>query len=141
MFSELGSTRTTAASLKEIAVCKAASGAAGMYLLVALRVLPSTWGALVQQVWSADICAPSHWSLICRQQSCSASVIVSPGRAQAASGMDSNRSAMPKQTDLRTHATDNSLNHPAAGAVSQVTGLAGSRDFEFLTQPDLSTPS
>ena len=57
------------------ALCATGSGAAGVYLLVALSVLPAICGVLVQQVWASDICELSHWSPICRQQSCSDSVI------------------------------------------------------------------
>jgi hypothetical protein len=96
----------TAVGAVEIAVCGMVSGAAGTYLLVALRVLPSIWGAFVQQVWSSDICEPPHWPLIFRQQSSSASVIASPGRAQAARGRDSNKSAKLKQTNLQMRVTD-----------------------------------
>ena len=81
------------------------SGAAGEYLLVTWRGLAAASEVLVQQPCESAICELPHWSLMWRQQSCSAAVICWPGRAQANRGADPTSRTTNKQTDLRIHNT------------------------------------
>ena len=100
-----GRTPATPADMKLGTGASIACGAAGVYLLVAWRGLVATPGVLVQQLWASAICALPHWSLMWRQQSCSALVISCPGRAQANSGADPSNRATNRQTGLRIDTT------------------------------------
>lgn len=95
----------TPADVSLNAGCCTTAGATGVYLLVAWRGLAAMLGVLVQQLWASAICELPHWSLMWRQQSCSALVISCPGRAQANSGADPNKRTTNRQTDLRIDTT------------------------------------